>query len=123
MRKVRTFLAQLLATVIISIPAGCSAGDENALGRYIVEHMNKEKAGEVRQAIAEELRVGAEAQYIESFFERHGITYSYDRFNQSYNGIIRDVSPVFGQSILIHIYVDDHRRFIRAEVEDSFTAP
>lgn len=85
--------------------------------------MNKEKAEEVRQLIAAELQVGAEAREIEAFFDRHNITYSYDRFNQSYNGIIRDVSPVLDQAVVIRVYVDEEKHFQRAEVRDSFTAP
>ena len=60
-----------------------------------------------------------------SFFEKHQITYSFDRFANRYQAIIRDVAtgPGVDQAIVIHVHVDEDRRFLGAEVRDSFTAP
>ena len=116
-------LIQILILAILTVNVACSNDDENIVGKAISSTMNKDKAEEIRQLLATELQVGADAQEIEAFFKRHNITYSYDRFNQSYNGIIRDVSPVLDQAIVIHVYVDEEKQFQRAEVSNSFTAP
>lgn len=123
MRLVSKLLIQLLMPTMLTVSIGCSNEDEDMLGTAISSSMNKEKVEEVRRLITAELQVGVEAQAIEAFFDRHGITYSYDRFNQSYNGIIRDVSSVLDQAVVIRVYVDEEKRFQRAEVRDSFTAP
>ncbi|GAA1996600.1 hypothetical protein GCM10009754_88500 [Amycolatopsis minnesotensis] len=80
------------------------------------------KAGEVELMIAEELKVGATAEEIEEFFEKHDITHSYDEFSQRYQAIIRDVprSSKANHAIIIYIYVNDQMRLQEYEVEDSF---
>lgn len=116
----RLFFARSLAVVLVAMLWGCTNGDET-----ILKNMNREKAEEVRQSISKELHVGADEQLIEAFFKRHGIAYSYDGFARRYQAIIRDVSnsPDVDQAIVVHVYVDDGKRFERAEVRDSFTAP
>ena len=78
-------------------------------------------SAQVRAAINEELAVGASAADIEGFFKRHDIEFGWNRFNESYEGIIREVAPFHGISIFI--YVDDKRQLVRSEVQDSYTAP
>lgn len=58
-------------------------------------------------------------------FEKHDLPYSYDSFSKRYQSIIRNVSPdpKVDQAIVIHLYVDDEKRFTKEEVRDSFTAP
>lgn len=87
--------------------------------------VNETKAEEVRQLIAAELELGASSELIEEFFEKNAITYSYDRFASRYQAIIRDIAtgPGVDQAVVIHVKVDDQRRFVSAEVRDSFTAP
>ncbi len=87
--------------------------------------VNETKVAEVRQLIADELEPGASSEAIEGFFEKNEITYSYDRFAGRYQAIIRDVAtgPGIDQAVVIHVKVDDQRRFVSAEVRDSFTAP
>lgn len=113
-------IASLLMMVLLAQNSGCTRGDKDML-----EGRNKTKAEEVNNLITSELEVGAGAQAIETFFERHDMVFSYNRFDQRYQAIIRDVAKdqKVDQAILIHVYVDDQRRFVRAEVKDSFTGP
>jgi DNA-binding transcriptional regulator PaaX len=91
----------------------------------MLDGRNKTKAEEVSNLITSELKVGDGAQTIEAFFERHDIAFSYNRFDQRYQAIIRDVAgdPKVDQAIVIHVYVDHQRRLVRSEVKDSFTGP
>lgn len=100
--------------------SGCESGDKGML-----EGMNTQRAEQTKRLIANELAVGDNSDSIEAFFQKHNIIYSYDRFARRYQAIIRNVSsdPRVDQSVLVDIYVDDMRRFQRAEVHDSFTAP
>lgn len=115
-----SYIARLLLLVLLAQSSGCARGDNDML-----EDRNKTKAEEVSNLIASELEVGAGAQAIEAFFERHEIVFSYNRFDHRYQAIIRDVAegPLVDQAIVIHVYVDHQRRFVRFEVKDSFTGP
>jgi hypothetical protein len=107
--------------LLVSFPGiACGEGGPIDLGA-----VNKTKAAEIRQLIADELQPGASSEAIELFFARNQITYSYDRFASRYQAIIRDVAtgPGVDQAVVIHINVDAQRRFLSAEVRDSFTAP
>ena len=90
-----------------------------------MDSVNETKANEVRELISKELAHGASSEAIEQFFDRHEITYSFDRFTNRYQAIIRDVAtgPGVDQAVVIHVHVDEDRRFLGAEVRDSFTAP
>jgi hypothetical protein len=112
------YIVQLVLLIPLTLNAGCVREGEDML-----EGRNETKAEEVRQLIASELQIGAEALTIEAFFKRHDIAFSYDRFAQRYQAIIRDVAsaPKVDQAIIIYIYVDDQKRFARSEVNDSFT--
>jgi len=71
--------------------------------------------------LLEMLEVGDEATKIESALTSVGATYSWDRFQDRYQGIIRHPSSSF-HAITISVYVDEQRRFKSIEVNDSFTA-
>lgn len=80
---------------------------------------------EVQSSIDRALRRGSSAADIERFFREQNLPYTYDRFANRYQSVIRGVSdnPGIDQAIVIHVYVDDARTFTRAEVRDSFTLP
>lgn len=86
---------------------------------------------EVKALVENELAVGASAQDIEQFFKKHADLfkdihppyYSYDRIQNLYHNIIRDVSPMFDHSIEVDIYVDDQKRLKKIDVRDTFTMP
>ena len=119
MSAYRLVFCSALIPIVLSA-AACKGEKENILYGY-----NKEAAVEVRQLMAAELNVGDEASDIESFFEKNGIDYSYDRFSQRYQAIIRDVStnPTVDQAVVINVAVDRQKRLLSYEVRDSFTAP
>ena len=77
----------------------------------------------VRAMIDEDLSIGASTQEIESFFEQHGLANSFDRFQDRYQSIIRDVSPYsfIDKSVRIYVHTDSERKFVRAEVFLSYT--
>jgi hypothetical protein len=76
---------------------------------------------DVSSLIKKELPVGASRHAIENFLKQKNISFSWDRFTGKYVGIIRNVEPY--HSITIDIFVDDEKRFVRADVRDSYTAP
>jgi hypothetical protein len=110
-----------LAAMLMLFPGvACREG-----GPIELDAVNETKAAEVRQLITDELEPGADSEAIEEFFKKNEITYSYNRFSSRYQAIIRDVAtgPGVDQAVVIHVKVDDQRRFVSAEVRDSFTAP
>ena len=121
MSKIARVVIMIAGLVLASI-AGCDTGGDVIADR-INRYMNKTKADEVRQLIAKELPVGSSAESVEAFFQRHKIEYSWDRFANRYQAIIRGVSKnskLLDQAIVIYINVDAEKRFVNAEVQDSF---
>ena len=104
---------------VAMLNVGCNDGE-----RFMLININKTKAEEIRELIANELKEGTSAVEIEEFFKRHQVGYSYNEYFQRYKGIIRDVdnSRVVDQDILIYIYVDKEKSFVSSEVHDIFTA-
>ena len=104
----------VLMVIVVSFLLMTSCSEDKEMTTEIVTAM-----------IKDELVVGAAANDIEAFFEERGLPYTYDRFAKRYQSIIRDVSsdPKVDQAIVIYIYVDDEKQFIREEVIDSFTTP
>ena len=115
--KIRNLLYCLLLVSLLS--SGCTNGD-----KFTLIGINKTKAVEVRGLIANELSVGTSSYEVEAFFRRHNIGFSFNRFDQRYQAIIRDVddSWIVDQAVVIHIYVDEEKSFVSSEVRDSFTA-
>lgn len=107
----------LLIAILLSY--GCDNGET-----VVLSDINETKALEVRELIASELRVGSTSEEIEAFFNKHEIDFSYDRFSERYQGIIRNVSDnkEVDQAVTIYIYVDKQKQFKSSEVNDSFTA-
>ncbi len=104
-----------LAFILVLVTPSCASSDSNS------QKMTKE---EVAELINNELSAGTHADQIEQFFKRNEWVFSYDWIRQRYQGIIRDVSanPTVDHAIVIYIYVDESKRFVRSEVRDSFTA-
>lgn len=106
-------------TVVIAIffLAACVDSDQ--------ENTLKISKEQVEQLIKDGLSQGDSQSKIEQFLVDQGIVYSYDKYSSRYQGIIRDVSKEsnFDQAIVIHIYVDDEKRFLDSEVRYSYTAP
>ena len=78
---------------------------------------------EVRAAIDRELRVGAAPQEIELFLTKHGFEYSYDKYNNRYQAIIRDIShnPFVDKALQVRVNLDDAKTYRSADVFTSYT--
>jgi hypothetical protein len=63
---------------------------------------------------------GDSSEAIEAYFSDEGLGVSFDGFNQRYQSIIRHPESNY-HAIVIYVYVDEERRFIRAEAHDSYT--
>jgi hypothetical protein len=59
---------------------------------------------------------------IEEGLAKQGIPYSYDRFTDRYQGIIRSKKSDF-RAVVVYVYLDSAGRLARMEVIDSFTGP
>ena len=80
-------------------------------------------SGQVRSKIERELNVGDSAIEIEAFFKRFELEYSFNDLrkpNNHYSAIIRKGKSNY-HAITIRIYVDQNKRFLYAEVRDSYT--
>ena len=75
---------------------------------------------EVLDRIESSLRPGDNAEKIEAYFDQQQLDASFDRFNQRYQSIIRHPKSNY-HAIVIYIYVDEERRFTRAEAKNSYT--
>ena len=73
---------------------------------------------ELRTYIKAELSVGAGSDKIENLFRNHNIVYSYDAYAKKYQGIIRikSLTPWSNPKLSIEIYVDEEKRFLRADI-------
>ena len=115
MKKILNVALFALALFLVLVAFGISTA--------IWIDFDKIAAEDVRVAIEGKLTVGADTNRIESFFERHDLPYDYDRYANRYQSIIRDVSrfPWVDKAIVIYIYVDHEKKFVRAEVRESLT--
>ena len=80
-------------------------------------------SGQIRSKIERELNVGDSAIEIENFLKLNEITYSFDKYNNRYQCIIRDPSgqEIGYHSIVIYIAVDERKQFLASEIFDSYT--
>ena len=110
-------LCRILIAVLLGVLPGCHAGGPE------VSLPNQVGANEIRGLIAKELPARSSSDAIESFFEKHKLQYSYDRFMRRYQAILRDATSIPGQdhAVVIYVYIDSDGAFVRAEVHDSFT--
>lgn len=111
------WLVLALILLFVSLALGVIAGAYRGIDRVTAER--------TKMLIESELRLGARAQEVEHFFDRHDLSYSYDKFAKRYQSIIRNVSSSrwIDQAIVIYIYidVDNDAGFTNAEVRNSFT--
>jgi hypothetical protein len=82
-------------------------------------------ADSIRVMIERGLPLGASRNDVEAFLSRQKLPFSFDRFQNRYQSIIRDVPhrASVDYAIVIYIYLDDVGGFSSAEVRDSFTRP
>src|ERR1041385_7780468 len=70
----------------------------------------------MRSMIDKELQHGVDSHEIEAFFRRHDLPFSYDQYAKKYQSIVRNVSRVTDRAIVIYIYVDSDKKFVKREV-------
>jgi hypothetical protein len=98
--------SELLVTVAM---AGCARG---------LETTPEQIEAEIRAALGD----SADSQSIESYLRQRGLEFSYDRFANRYQSIIRDPRSD-AHAISIYINLDAERRFADVEARDSYTMP
>ncbi len=99
---------QALALCALIAVSGC-AGD---IPR--TSHLERE----LRVTLAE----GAARPTIEAALAKHGIAYSYDRFANRYQGILRSKTSTW-RAVSIYVQLDTEEKLSRLEVTDSYTGP
>jgi hypothetical protein len=77
---------------------------------------------EVEADLLEALGHGADAQVIEAHLRERKLPFSYDRFANRYQSIIRDPDSD-AHAITIYIRLDPDGRFAGVEARDSYTMP
>ena len=75
---------------------------------------------DLRTEFEEQVAVGDDANLIEAALLDLGVSFSWDKFTNRYQGIIRHPSSNF-HAIVIHVYVDKERRYESIDIHDSFT--
>jgi hypothetical protein len=79
-------------------------------------------AQQVRVELQASLKPGDSDAAIQQFFKQRGLGFSYDRFSNRYQSIIREPNSNF-HAVVIYINVDREKRFVSGEARDSYTAP
>jgi hypothetical protein len=74
----------------------------------------------VEADIASVLKPGASAEEIETCLRERGLPFSYDRFQNRYQSIIRHPKSNF-HAITIVVHLDERRKFKSVEARDSYT--
>ena len=80
------------------------------------------RAVDVRKALTEKLNVGDESLAIEQVLVSNSIQFTYDRFANRYQGIIRDPKSD-AHAVVVYVNVDKERRFLSCETHDTYTMP
>ncbi len=74
----------------------------------------------VEAEITAALKPGDSAEAIETYLRKRELEFSYDRFANRYQAIIRHPDSNF-HAITIHILLDAQKRFAAVEADDSYT--
>ncbi|PKH98707.1 hypothetical protein CXF78_17395 [Shewanella sp. 11B5] len=76
---------------------------------------------QVERNIVQSLKVGDDAKAIENYLNAQNIPFTYDKYTNRFQGIIRGKSSSL-QAITISIVLDNQQRYINVEVNDSYTS-
>ncbi len=80
-------------------------------------------AADVKVKLESALEPGADQANIEAYLQSENLPFSYDEFRSRYQSIIRDSGTFIDHAVVIYVYVDENRRFLRVETHDSYTGP
>jgi hypothetical protein len=79
-------------------------------------------AAQVQVELNSSLTPGDSHQQIEAVLTAKKIGFTYDKYANRYQGIIRNESSYF-RAVVVYVRVDADRRFLSAEAHDTYTAP
>ena len=75
---------------------------------------------DVEKQINAALKPGDSAETIEQYFSGRGLGYSYNKRESRYKSIIRHPDSNF-HAIVIYVWVDKQKKFVKAEAHNSYT--
>jgi len=78
------------------------------------------EAEKAKQAITRELRIGSSESEIRGFFKRHGWSFDFDNFDQRFRGDVYR-APEKTHAVIVYIYIDKEREFVRSDVQVDIT--
>jgi uncharacterized membrane protein len=78
----------------------------------------KHTAEEIQIMVNREIKAGASSGEIEAFLRKQKIKFSYDKFAGRYQSLIRRGEF---SAIVLYVNVDERKRFVRAEAQNSYT--
>lgn len=75
---------------------------------------------QVEAEFSSALKPGAPSPEIEAYFQSRSLGFSYDQFSNRYQSIIRHPDSNF-HAITIHVLLDQQKRYVSVDAEDSYT--
>ena len=100
---------RFVVLALVALLFGCSRGTDTT-------------PEEIEAELSAALGQSADTKVIESYLRSRKLPFSYDRFSNRYQAIIRDPGSD-AHAITIYIRLDAHGRFAGAEAHDSYTMP
>ena len=76
---------------------------------------------QVKANIVQELKVGDDSITIENHLNSQNISFTYDKHTNKYQGIIRNQKSNL-HAITISIVLDNQQRYVKVDVNDSYTS-
>ena len=76
---------------------------------------------QIEANIVQTLKVGDDAKAIENYLNSQNIPFTYDKYTNRFQGIIRDEDSSL-HAITISIVLDNQQRYVNVEVNDSYTS-
>ena len=77
---------------------------------------------QVKSDIERHLKPGDPHTAVEKALKGQKLGFSYDKYANRYQSIIRQRHSNF-KAVVIHVYLDEQRRFLRVETRNSYTSP
>lgn len=85
-----------------------------------VDARARAEAEKARRALATELHVGSSRAEIEEFFSRHRWPFDFDDFDQRFRSDVYR-APEKTHTVMVYVYVNKAREFVRSDVRVDIT--
>jgi hypothetical protein len=85
-----------------------------------VEASANHEAEMAKRVIASELRTGSSESEIVEFFRRHRWPFDFDSFEQRFRSDVYR-APEKTHTVMVYVYVNEKREFVRSDVEVAVT--